>query len=209
MTITCTKCGKPIEKYLVLDSSEMVCSICYNLCKSYEILYKDQKAKFFVDVFSINGVNYYNVFAFDIVGEIFQTITMRSDITDIIAAKYDVIICVCNSIVTDLNNVVIYTDFKTLMKHIEKAYKIRSKMLKDSFWKLKGLMEKGLEIKYIEPEFNMARVCPTNFTFYQKFDGYNRKSKFQMMRGDKSDLTKEKTIDDDSNGRNDDTSIDE
>lgn len=184
MPLTCTMCGDHVEKICVTNESDIVCESCYNLKKSFDILYKDQKVKVFVDVFKNEDVIYYNIFLYDFVNEDFQIITRRTDFVDIFKAKYEVILFVCDYI-DMITNVVIYTDFKTLIHHLDGSYKTRSRSMKDEYYRLREFVNQGLEVRYIEKAYNLARMCPLVFKFFHKFEDYNRKTGFQYKKGDK------------------------
>jgi len=184
MTITCKMCGELVEKICLVDESTIVCESCYNLKKSFDLLYKDQKAKIFVDVFNKDDAIYYNIFVFDFVNEDFQIITRKTDFDNIYTAKYQVILFVCEY-VEDIKNVVIYTDFKTLAKHIEGEYKSRSRSMKNEFYSLQEYIDQGLEVRFIEKPYNLARICPLVFKFFHRFDDYKRKTDFQYKKGEK------------------------
>jgi len=182
--VTCKMCGEVVETICTLDQETIVCESCYNLKKSFDVLYKDQKAKIFVDVFKKDGSIYYNIFVFDFVNEDFQIITRKTDFDNIYTAKYQVILFVCDY-VDDMKNVVIYTDFKMLDKHLEGEYKSRSKSMKSEFYKLKEFVDQGLEVRFIEKNFNLARICPMLFKFFHRFEDYKRKTEFQYKKGEK------------------------
>jgi len=179
-------CGEAVEKTCLVDESTIVCESCYNLKKSFDLLYKEQKAKIFVDVFNKDDAIYYNIFVFDFVNEDFQIITRRSDFDNIYTAKYQVILFVCDY-VEDMKNIIIYTDFKTLEKHVEGEYRSRSQSMKNEFYRLQECIDQGLEVRFIEKPYNLARMCPMVFKFFHRFDDYKRKTDFQYKKGEKEE----------------------
>jgi hypothetical protein len=171
---TCPECGEndPRTNPRTLEDGREVCRDCYYTINFYKLFGYDTDTKVFVDAFISNKKeNFINIAILDFVEMEFRAITRKSVETSLHKAKYEAILRVCE-LVDDFSNVTVYTHFKTVENQVEGIHSAK-KLGKQLFY-LKKYLKKGLKLKFIDEEFNYAKITPHMFKIFHAFENYNR-----------------------------------
>jgi len=191
----CEECNETTNK-LYNYKDKKICKGCYEILDFFRIFFHDKSIKVFIDIFKINEKLFRNILIVDVFNKDFRILIREVKINDVYEAWYDAILF-CAEMITDFEFTKIYINNKVIINHLEGTFKPRQRNLKKYFFDLGKYISKGLQIKFIEPEHNFARLNPYNFIYFKIFQNYDRSMRYldknekHFLDDDKQDIEEE------------------